>query len=586
MTAPIDTPDSQRRLLGWIWRGYMRRRRAALFTAMGLMTIEGSMIALLSYLIKPMFDEVFVGGKTGAVIWVSLGVAGVFLLRALAGFGHRVIMARLGEGFVADLQADMLGHLMTLDQGFYQAHPPGNLIERTRGDSATLKTLWTQIIAAAGRDLVALIALLAVAFSVDWVWTLVAICGVPLVLLPAIALQRLVRKTSRRARAAAAVISTRLDEIFHGIVTIQLTGSEAREQSRFRATLDTYLKSQMRAETGAAGIPALMDIVAAIGFAAVLGYGGYQIIGGTKTVGEFMSFFTAMALLFDPLRRLGAVSGAWQVARASLERLRAVFDMPATITSPASPAPLPAAADGPRVALEDVTFAYDRDPVLHGTSLIAEAGKTTALVGPSGAGKSTVFALLARLADPQSGRVTVNGADVRSLDLATLRQQFSVVSQDAALFDETLRDNILMGAANIPEERLRAAIVAANAAEFIDALPLGLDTPAGPRGSALSGGQRQRIAIARALLRDAPILLLDEATSALDARSEKLVQEALERLSLGRTTLVIAHRLSTVRNADKIVVMDKGRVTETGTHDELIAAGGTYAALYRLQFTA
>ncbi|MCB2117527.1 MAG: ATP-binding cassette domain-containing protein, partial [Rhodobacteraceae bacterium] len=297
---------------------------------------------------------------------------------------------------------------------------------------------------------------------------------------------------------------------------------------------------------------------------------------------EFMSFFTAMALAFQPLRRLGDMAGAWQTAAASLERLYRLFDTQPSVKRVVAAAPAPKETG---IAFEDVHLAYGDHAVLRGLCFTAEPGKTTALVGPSGAGKSTVFNLLTRMVDPTSGRITVGGADIAALDLAALRDLFSVVTQEATLFDETIRENVLLGRTDVPEAALAAALDAAHVSAFAAHLPEGLETHAGPRGSGLSGGQRQRVAIARALLRDAPILLMDEATSALDAASEKVVQEALERLSAGRTTLVIAHRLATVRNAHKIVVMDRGRVVEEGTHEALLAENGLYAGLCRLQFS-
>ncbi|ALG90811.1 MULTISPECIES: ABC transporter ATP-binding protein [Actibacterium] len=573
-----------RPLVSWIWRGYLKRHLPVILAALVLMTLEGGMLGALSYMIEPMFDEVFVSGNKAALGWVAGGIFAVFLARALSGFGQRVLMARVGQKVAAALQGDMVAHMLTLDSQWFQKTPPGNLIERVRGDTTAASTIWSTVLAAAGRDVVALISLFAVALSIDWLWTLIAVAGAPLLVLPIIGLQRWVRRTARSARAAAAAIATRLDEIFHGVTTIKLNRMERRESGRFADTLDGFVSAQIRSQIGQAGIPALIDIVAGIGFFGVLTYGGLQIIDGQKTVGEFMSFFTAMALVFEPLRRIGNVSGAWQQALASLERLYDVFDARPTILPPARPRPLPCPPQQADITLRDVHMAYEDTPVLNGLSLTAKAGQVTALVGASGAGKSTVFNLLARLVEPQSGQITVGSLPIHDMALPDLRGLFSVVTQDAMLFDETLRDNILLGRTDITETRLNEVLQAAHIADFLPNLPNGLDSPAGPRGSSLSGGQRQRVAIARALLRDAPILLLDEATSALDAKSERVVQDALDRLSTGRTTLVIAHRLATVRNADQIVVMDKGRVAEQGTHDELLARGGLYSGLYKLQF--
>lgn len=568
-------------LTGWLWRAYLRRHLGVILFAVLLMAIEGAMLGVLSWIIRPMFDQVFVAGDRNAVTWVGLAVFGIFLARALAGFGQRVLMMSVGQRVSAALQADMVAHMLRLDSSWFQDNSPGTLIERVRGDTLAASTIWAVVFSALGRDVVALLSLLAVAISIDWLWTVIAVAAVPVLMGPMVLLQRWVRRSTRTARNAAAGIATRLDETFHGIDTIKLNTIEAREADRFAGALDGYVNAQIRSEAGQAGIPAMMDIVAGVGFFGVLTYGGLQIIDGAKTVGEFMSFFTAMALVFEPLRRIGNVSGAWQAALASLERLRRVFDAQPSILSPDRPAALPVAAADADIQFDAVAFAYGDQPVLRGASFTAKAGKTTALVGASGAGKSTVFRVLTRLADPQAGRAAVGGCDVSAMDLADLRGLFAVVTQDAQLFDETLRDNIVL---NHDPARLDQVLDAAHVADFLPNLAQGIDSKAGPRGSALSGGQRQRVAIARALLRNAPILLLDEATSALDAKSEAVVQDALERLSQGRTTLVIAHRLATIRAADKIVVMDQGRVVDEGTHDELIARGGIYADLYRLQF--
>ena len=550
------------------------------------MVLEAAALGAFSYLVQPMFDEVFIAGDRASVFLVAFAMALVFFGRGLARLAHKALMAWQAELATAELQTLLLSHLTRLDQAFFKLNAPGILIERVRGDSEALRRVFRSLITGFGRDGAAVIVLFGVALWTDWQWTLIALLGIPLLGVPLVAIQRLIRRRSTEARLAAADSSNRLDEAFHGIATLQLTGSEAREIGRFRTIMRAFVRKATRAAIGQAAVPTVMDFGAAIGFGLVLIYGGMQIIEGTRTVGQFMSFFTALGLLFDPLRRFTALTAEWQNILASLERTHALLQVKARVTNPPPPhLPVPARAEA-SVELRDVGFSYDSEPVLRGLSFTAPAGKTTAIVGPSGAGKSTVFALLTRLADVTEGAVLIGGQDVRQMDLAALRGMFAVVSQDTALFDESLRDNIVMGAADVSEEALAEAVRAAHVDDFLPLLPDGLATLAGPRGSSLSGGQRQRVAIARALLRDAPILLLDEATSALDAKSEAFVQEALERLAEGRTTLVIAHRLSTVRKADQIIVMDRGLVIEQGTHEDLLAQGGAYARLYALQFGA
>ena len=542
------------------------------------------MLGAFSYLVQPMFDDVFIAGERRQVYLVALAMAAVFFGRGLARLCHKAIMAWQSEAATADLQSMLLAHLTLLDQGFFKQNAPGVLIERVRGDSLALQRVFKSLITGFGRDGSAVIVLFGVALWTDWQWTLVALLGIPALAIPLLAIQRLIRRRSRDARLAAAQSSNRLDEAFHGIATLQLTGSEAREVGRFREIMRNYVRKATRAAIGQAAVPTLMDFGAAIGFGLVLVYGGMQIIEGTRTVGQFMSFFTALGLLFDPMRRFTALTAEWQNILASLERTHALLQVQPKVTNAEPPyLPVPARAEA-SVELRNVSFSYGHEPVLRDLSFTAPAGKTTAIVGPSGAGKTTVFGLLTRLADADAGQVLIGGQDVRRMDLVALRGLFAVVSQDTALFDETIRDNVLMGAENVSDAALDAALRAAHVDDFLPLLSDGLDTLAGPRGSSLSGGQRQRVAIARALLRNAPILLLDEATSALDAKSEAFVQEALETLSEGRTTLVIAHRLSTVRKADQIIVMDRGQVVEQGTHDELLALGGAYARLYALQF--
>lgn len=548
------------------------------------MAVEGAMLGALSYMIRPMFDDVFIDGDKQVVFWVALSVFGVFGVRAVAGFMQSVLVVRIGQRMQAAIQSDLLAHLMTLDSVFFQHNAPGALIARVSGDTAAIQGAWSSVFAALGRDIIALVSLFAVALSVDWRWTLIAVAAAPLMVIPVYFLQRWIRLFTQNARNALGRITTRLDEIFHSVNSIKLNNLEGYERKHFDASLGELVRAEIRSRAASAAIPALMDILAGVGLLAVLTYGGYQIIDGEKTVGEFMSFFTAMALIFEPLRRLGNVSGAWQVALVSIERINRIFEERPGIVSPKEPVQTPAMAKNDAIVLKDVCFRYEDMPVLDGVSFTAEVGKTTALVGASGAGKSTVFNVLTRLVEPQSGSVTIGGTEIRDFALTDLRQLYSVVTQDASLFDETLRENIVLGRPDVTTSALKTATDAAFVTDFANTLPLGLDSEAGPRGSNLSGGQKQRIAIARAVLRDAPILLLDEPTSALDAQSEAAVQKALDGLSKNRTTLVIAHRLATILDADKIVVMDKGRVVDEGTHEELLARDGIYAGLYRLQF--
>jgi ABC-type multidrug transport system fused ATPase/permease subunit len=577
-------PKSSKTLMSWFWGGYLRQSMPTLLAAFGFMAAEGMMLGALSYLIKPMFDTILTTENTSSTVWVAFAIFGVFVVRAISSFAQRVLMSTAQQRTSARVQIALIKHVLTLDGPFFHKYPPGVLIERTRGDSQQISSLWGQLFTSLGRDIIGLMSLLAVAFYTDWLWTLIVLSAVPLLVWPISRLQKLVRRTSYSARETSSLVSNRLDEVYHGSTSIKLSGTEERETQRFGTTINTYVRTELRAVRGQAAMPALIDLVAGFGFCGVLYYGGSEIVAGEKSVGEFMSFFTAIGMLIDPARRLGMAAGTWQQAMAPIERLHEVFMQKPTIKDPKTPVKLDCPAAQADIALNDVVFSYTDAPVLRGASFTAKAGETTALVGASGAGKSTVFSLLTRLADAKSGDLTLGGVALHDLALSDLRGLYSVVSQDALLFDETIRDNITMGQ-KVSDDALKAAMDTAHVSDFVNSLDQGLDTLAGPRGSALSGGQRQRVAIARAVLRDRPILLLDEATSALDAQSEKIVQEALEKLSKGRTTLVIAHRLSTIRSAHKIVVMDKGRVVDQGTHDALLERGGLYADLYRLQYS-
>jgi ATP-binding cassette subfamily B protein/subfamily B ATP-binding cassette protein MsbA len=547
-----------------------------------LMALEGTTLGLLSYMIKPLFDQVFAAGGGTSLLWVGGAILGLFVLRAVTSVLGRWLLTRVNQRAAAQMQADLVRHLLTLDGSFFQLNSPGTLIERVQGDTVGAQGAATMVITGIGRDTVALIGLFVVAISIDPIWTLAALIGTPLLLLPAVGLRRYIFRKAMTSREQAGLRATRLDEIFHGIQAVKLNRMESYQANRFEKILAVIVRAEEKSALGRAAMPGLVDVVTGIGFFAVLMLGGREVAEGTRTTGEFMAFFTAMALTFQPIRRLGELAGLWQVAEASLQRVYTLFDTQPSGTRPAVSRAMPRPG-APEIQFDAVTFAYPDRPVLRDLSFVAEAGRVTAIVGSSGAGKTTVFQLISAMVEPQAGRILIGGVDVQDMSLSDQRGLLGSVSQDAALFDETLRENLLLGRTTLEDARVARAIADAEAAGFVEGLPRGLDTQAGPRGSALSGGQRQRIAIARALLADAPVLLLDEATSALDTRTEAAVSAALAKAQSGRTTLVIAHRLSTVMRADKIIVLDHGRMIEEGTHDTLMARGGLYAQLQKAQ---
>lgn len=580
--SDLEGAPAPRHLLARLWREHVLQYWPIIALAVVLMSMEGAAIGAFAWMVQPLFDGLLNAGSMDGLTWVALTVGALFAVRAVAGFLQRILMVGVGLKVVTGLQTQLVRHFMTLDMSFFQVNAPGALIERVRGDTAALQSLSSSVLVSLGRDTISLISLLAVMLWTDWTWTLYALVGLPVLVLPVVAVQAFIRRTSIASRQAASRLSTRLDEIFHGVQTIKLNRLERSETSRYRDEIRKFLRPAIKAQIGVAANPAMIDVIAAVGFVAVLYFGGRDIIAGDKTVGEFMSFFTALGLLFEPLRRLASLAGKVQAAGASLQRIYEVFETRPTILPPTSPRALHPGD----ITFENVKLAYDDAPVLNGLTFTAKAGETTALVGASGAGKTTVFAALTRLFDPQSGHISIGGVAVNETDLTTLRDTIAVVGQDTALFDETIAANIQMGDLSAEEDAIQDAARNASVLEFTQNLPAGLDTSVGPRGSSLSGGQRQRVAIARAMLKSAPILLLDEPTSALDAQSEKLVGAALDRLAQGRTTLVIAHRLATIRAANKIVVMEAGRVIEEGTHDTLLAQGGAYARLYELQISS
>ncbi len=350
MTAEPAKPAPKPALLRWLWRGYLRRYAGLMGIALVFMMIEGSMFGALSWMMKPMFDRVFVGGQEDALLWVGIAVFGIFAIRALSSVVQKVLLTRVSQMSMGDLRQAMLEHLMRLDPAFHQAHGPGYLIQRVEGDVGAIAKVWTTIITGAGRDVVALISLLGVAVAIDWRWTLVALVGAPLLLFPTILLQRYVRGNARHVRDIAARLSTRLNEVFHGITAVKLNALEKYQGRQYRTLTRARIRAETRSAAGQASLPGLIDVMSGIGFVGVLWFGATEILSGEKTVGDFMAFFTAIGLAFEPLRRLGAMSGVWQVAAASIERIKELMETAPDLHDPAAPVPAAARRTGRRAA--------------------------------------------------------------------------------------------------------------------------------------------------------------------------------------------------------------------------------------------
>ncbi|MBN9445946.1 MAG: ABC transporter ATP-binding protein, partial [Bosea sp.] len=464
-----------------------------------------------------------------------------------------------------------------------QRENPASLTQRFTTDFTFIKEALTRIINIAIRDVVTAIALVGAMLWIDWKMTLVVLLVAPVVASPIGRIGKKLRRMAASQQEQTGLMASLVTESLQGARVAKTDSLEPYLKHRAAGAFEAIRALKMKAANARGRLDPLLEVGGGLAVAGVLAAIGVRITSGGSTVGDFTGYVSALLLAAQPMRSLGNLNAIVQEAGASLKRYYALIDEKPLVAE--RPDAKPLAIAGGEVAFRDLRFRYRDDARgLEGIDLVAEAGKTTALVGRSGSGKSTMLALVPRLYDPNEGRVEIDGQDLRDVTLASLRAQIGVVSQDVVLFDDTVRANIGFGRRGASEADIIAAAKAAAAHDFIMAMPEGYDSRVGERGSRLSGGERQRLAIARAILKDAPILLLDEATSALDTQSERVVQQALTQLMKGRTTLVIAHRLSTVRDADRIVVLDEGRVIETGSHDALIAREGAYARLYRLQF--
>ena len=578
----MNIEDDKKPLFKWFWSLYVREHFALLFTALIFMSIEGSMLGLLSYSIKFLFDNVLVSKDTSSILIVAVVIFSIFSIRAIAGFVHRLLTVNVCQKIIKVIQDRMVAHLLNMDVGFHQKNSPGILMDRVRADSKALSESVGEAFMTVGRDGFSLISLLAVVFFIDWKWSLIAFLGIPFLVLPILLLQGLVRSRAGENRDYESKANVRLDEIFHGITDIKLNRAEGRERNKFFDILQLTHKVRLRLEAGMAGIPAMIDVIAAIGFLAVMIFGAIDITSGSKTIGEFMSFFTAMALIFEPLRRLSNVSGNIQVAMASLERVFKIFEEKSSIVF-STLSSVEKKFDKIGIEFDSVHFSYEDKKVLENITFGIEEGTSNAIVGYSGSGKTTLFNLITRLIDPSSGLIKLNGINIKDFCLNDLRSLISVVRQDGMVFDETILENIRFGKPTASDGEIREAAKMAYVDEFTNELKDGLNTVVGPRGSTLSGGQRQRISIARAFLRASPLLLLDEPTSALDSKSEELIQKSLSNLAKHSTTITIAHRLSTIVDSDKVLVLDNGKIVGQGKHSKLLLENSLYSNLFKSQ---
>ena len=581
---PILEEGAQTAALVWrLARDFMRPHAGRIAIAFLLMGAAAGSTALRAWLMQPVLDRVFVGRDASWLLPIAGGALAIALIKGIADYGEAVMMNLVGQRVIADVQIALFGRLMRADLAYFHAHPSGTLISRFTSDAALLRNAAANILAAIGKDVLTVIFLVGLMFYQDWLLALASFFIFPVAIHPIVGIGRRMRRVTANTQTEVGQLTTLLTQTFQGARLVKAYGMEAYEEGRAAALFERVFRLIDRATRTRARASPLMETLGGAAIAIVILYGGHQVIGGVRTPGAFFSFITALLLAYQPLKSLANLNASLQEGLAAAQRIFQVFDIEPTIRDERGARPLDIA--GGEIRFDHVRFGYAPGHVaLDDISLTIPAGRTVALVGASGAGKSTILNLIPRFFDVEEGSIAVDGQDIRAVTLASLRAAIAIVSQEVTLFDDTLRANIAYGRFGASTADIEAAARAAGIEGFIRELRDGYDTQVGERGVRLSGGQRQRIAIARAMLKDAPILLLDEATSALDSELERQVQSALRTLIRGRTTLVIAHRLSTVQGADLICVIDRGRLVESGRHTELLARNGYYARLYAMQF--
>ena len=562
---------------------YMRPYLGVLVVGGALALVVASMEGAIAWLVKPAMDDIFIRRDAAMLRLIPLLLLGAYVVKGVGRYGQSYLMASVGERVVATLRGNLYGHIQQMPLSFFADLHSAELMSRVVTDVNRLARVSSTVLVMAIRQLAMIVALLSVMLVREWRLAVIALAVLPFVGVAVRAIGRRLYRINKRSQEKVAELNILLHEAFSGMKIVKAFGRESHEAQRFervnRRLLDLALKDHRTDEV----TEPLMEILAAIAITGVLWYAGRQVIAGVMTPGDFFSFTAAMALIYGPVRQLSRIMNTVQQSTSSVERVFEILDTPPAIADRPGARVLPEFAGALR--FEGVSFRYPGSPdlTLRDITLDVQRGEVVAFVGMSGAGKSTLIDLVPRFHDVTEGRITLDGHDVREVTQASLRALIAVVTQETFLFSDSIRDNIAYGRPGATAEDIGRAARQAHAEEFILACPEGYATLVGERGVRLSGGQRQRLAIARAFLKDPPILILDEATSDLDAESEFMVQQALTDLMRGRTVLVIAHRLATVRNADRIVVVHEGRIVQIGRHDELIARDGVYRRLYALQ---
>ncbi|GAB2879660.1 lipid A ABC transporter ATP-binding protein/permease MsbA [Microvirgula curvata] len=564
--------------------GYLRQDWRVFIVTIVAMIIASATEPLFASLMKPLIDGGFVERDPQTLIWTPLAIVGLFALRGLASFTNDYTSTWLSGRLVMRLRELMFVKLMQLPVSYFDGNSSGRVISRVTNDVTMVTDAGFSVITVVVRDGITLIGLLALLLWTDWQLTLICLIMVPVVGVGIRVVGKRLRKLSRKNQQHMGEMTQVLGETVDGQRVIKVYGGHEHETRRFMVSANGIRQNSVKQIAASSMNTAATQLIVSVALAIIIYFAGVRASHGGFSAGDFMSFLTAMIMLFTPLKRITGVSQTLQRGLAAAESVFTLLDVPGERDSGTRTLER---AHG-KLEFDRVTFRYpegERDAV-NGFSLDVSPGETIALVGSSGSGKTTIANLVPRFYSPTSGEIRLDGIPLDALTLHSLRSQIAMVNQDVVLFNDTVAANIAYGDSQASRERIIAAAHAANAHEFIEAMPDGYDTRIGENGLKLSGGQRQRLAIARAILKDAPILILDEATSALDTQSERLVQGALEQLMLNRTTLVIAHRLSTIEKADRIIVMRDGLIVETGTHAELLAHDGVYAGLYRMQFSA